>query len=164
MGSADIYAAVDRVPEVADSLVIGAELDGGGYWMPLFVTLAADAELDDELCDRIRSTIREVCSARHVPDEILEAPAIPRTLTGKRLEVPLKRLLQGFDAARVVNAGVVDNPRALDWFRELGERRRTEAGGHLPEPARARVTEGAMTAAASGHSIDSRWSNGRNRI
>ncbi|MDT7621566.1 MAG: acetoacetyl-CoA synthetase [Pseudonocardiales bacterium] len=128
MGSADIYAAVDRVPEVADSLVIGAELDGGGYWMPLFVTLADGAELDDELCDRIRSTIREVCSARHVPDEILEAPAIPHTLTGKRLEVPLKRLLQGFDPARVVNTGVVDNPHALDWFRELGERRRAEAG------------------------------------
>jgi acetoacetyl-CoA synthetase len=63
-----------------------------------------------------------------VPDEILEAPAIPHTLTGKRLEVPLKRLLQGFDPARVVNAGVVDNPHALDWFRELGERRRAEAG------------------------------------
>jgi acetoacetyl-CoA synthetase len=128
MGSADIYAAVDRIAEVTDSLVIGAELDDGGYWMPLFVTLAEGVELDDGLRDRIRSTIREVCSARHVPDEILQAPAIPHTLTGKRLEVPVKRLLQGFDPARAVNAGVVDHPSALEWFRELGERRRAGDG------------------------------------
>ena len=60
----------------------------------------------------------------HVPDEILQAPAIPHTLTGKRLEVPVKRLLQGFDPARAVNAGVVDRPEALRWFTELGARRR----------------------------------------
>lgn len=124
MGSADIYAAVDRIPEVADSLVIGAELDGGGYWMPLFVTLVEGAELDEDLRARIADEIRRTCSARHVPDEILEAPAIPRTLTGKRLEVPVKRLLQGFDPARAVNPGVVDSPEALDWFTELGVRRR----------------------------------------
>jgi acetoacetyl-CoA synthetase len=124
MGSADIYAAVDRVTEVADSLVIGAELDGGGYWMPLFVTLADGVELDDALRERIATTIRETCSARHVPDEILVAPAIPHTLTGKRLEVPVKRLLQGFDPAVAVNAGVVDSPEALDWFVKLGSERR----------------------------------------
>jgi acetoacetyl-CoA synthetase len=125
MGSADIYAAVDRIPEVADSLVIGAELDGGEYWMPLFVSLVEGAVLDDELRARIADEIRRTCSARHVPDEILQAPAIPHTLTGKRLEVPVKRLLQGFDPARAVNAGVVDSPEALDWFTELGARRRT---------------------------------------
>lgn len=124
MGSADIYAAVDRIPEVADSLVVGAELDDGGYWMPLFVTLVDGAELDDALRDRIAGEIRRTCSARHVPDEILVAPAIPHTLTGKRLEVPVKRLLQGFDPARAVNAGVVDSPEALTWFVELGARRR----------------------------------------
>ncbi|GAA4558848.1 acetoacetate--CoA ligase [Pseudonocardia xishanensis] len=133
MGSADIYAAVDRIPEVADSLVIGAELDSGRYWMPLFVTLAEGAELDDALEARIAREIRENCSARHVPDEILVAPAIPHTLTGKRLEVPVKRLLQGFEPSRAVNAGVVDSPEALDWFTELGERRRkvddTTVGG-----------------------------------
>lgn len=130
MGSADIYAAVDRIPEVLDSLVIGAELDGGRYWMPLFVTLADRVELDDALRERIAATIRETCSARHVPDEILVAPAIPHTLTGKRLEVPVKRLLQGFDPARAVNAGVVDNPEVLGWFAELGaERRGVRIGG-----------------------------------
>lgn len=124
MGGADIYAAVDRIPEVDDSLVIGAELAGDAYWMPLFVTLVDGVELDADLTARITEEIRRTCSARHVPDEILVAPAIPRTLTGKRLEVPIKRLLQGFDPARTVNPGVVDSPDALAWFTELGERRR----------------------------------------
>jgi len=126
MGSAEIYAAVDRIPEVADSLVIGAELDNGGYWMPLFVTLTDKAVLDDELRARITDEIRRSCSPRHVPDEILLAPAIPRTLTGKRLEVPVKRLLQGTDIARAVNTGVVDRPDSLSWFADLGTRRRQE--------------------------------------
>jgi acetoacetyl-CoA synthetase len=127
MGSADIYAAVDRIPEVTDSLVIGAELDGGDYWMPLFVTLADGVDLDDALQSRIAEEIRRQCSARHVPDEIIVAPAIPHTLTGKRLEVPVKRLLQFFEPARAVNAGVVDNPESLVWFTELGARRRGAA-------------------------------------
>lgn len=129
MGSADIYAAVDRIPEIADSLVIGAELDDGGYWMPLFVTLSDGAQLDDALRDRVEQTIRTVCSARHVPDEILLAPAIPRTLTGKRIEVPVKRLLQGLDPAQAVNAGVVDNSEVLDWFASLGSARRVGRRG-----------------------------------
>lgn len=130
MGSADIYAAVDRIPQVADSLVIGAEFDDGRYWMPLFVTLVEGCVLDDTLREQIAATIRDVCSPRHVPDEIIEAPAIPHTLTGKRLEVPVKRLLQGFDPARAVNAGVVDTPDVLGWFAELGsERRGADVGG-----------------------------------
>ncbi|WP_425303558.1 acetoacetate--CoA ligase, partial [Nocardia wallacei] len=102
MGSADIYQAVERLPEVAEALVIGAEQPGGGYWMPLFVVLAEGAALTDELCRRIYATIRTEVSPRHVPDEIIAAPAIPHTRTGKRLEVPIKRLLQGADPERVV--------------------------------------------------------------
>lgn len=127
LGSADIYTAVETIPEIADCLVIGAELDGGRYWMPLFVTLAEGATLDDELRTRIASTIRERCSPRHVPDEVVEVPAIPHTLTGKRLEVPVKRLIQGFDPATAVNAGVVDRPDVLDLFVELGRARREDA-------------------------------------
>jgi acetoacetyl-CoA synthetase len=109
--------------------VIGAELDDGDYWMPLFVTLSDGAQLDDALRDRVAQTIRTVCSARHVPDEILLAPAIPRTLTGKRIEVPVKRLLQGLDQAQAVNAGVVDNSDVLDWFASLGAERRAGRRG-----------------------------------
>jgi acetoacetyl-CoA synthetase len=129
LGSADIYSAVEHLPEIADCLVIGAEMRGGGYWMPLFVTLAEGAVLDEPLRDRIRQVIRSRCSARHVPDEIIEAPAIPHTLTGKRLEVPVKRLLQGFAMDKAVNPGVVDRPDVLEFFLELGRRHRGGQAG-----------------------------------
>jgi acetoacetyl-CoA synthetase len=129
LGSADIYTAVERVPEIADCLVIGAEMPDGQYWMPLFVTLAEGTALDEALRERIRQTIRSRCSARHVPDEIIQAPAIPHTLTGKRLEVPVKRLVQGFTPEQAVNAGVVDRPDVLEFFIELGRRRRGKLTG-----------------------------------
>jgi acetoacetyl-CoA synthetase len=119
MGSADIYQAVERLPEVAEALVIGAEQPDGEYWMPLFVVLAAGAELTDELRDRINHTIREQVSPRHVPDEILVAPGVPHTRTGKKLEVPIKKLFQGADAARVVEKSAVDDPALLDWYANL---------------------------------------------
>ncbi|MBI0300925.1 acetoacetate--CoA ligase, partial [Streptomyces sp. PRKS01-29] len=95
MGSADIYEAVERLPEIRESLVIGVEQPDGGYWMPLFVHLAPGATLNEELLTRIKTTIRTQLSPRHVPDEIIEVPGVPHTLTGKRIEVPVKRLLQG---------------------------------------------------------------------
>ena len=119
MGSADIYQAVEGLPEVAEALVIGAEQPDGGYWMPLFVVLADDAQLTDELKARICDTIRAEVSPRHVPDEILEAPGIPHTRTGKKLEVPIKKLLQGGDLGRVVESSAVDNPALLDWYAKL---------------------------------------------
>jgi acetoacetyl-CoA synthetase len=131
MGSAEIYAAVDDIDSVRDSLVIGAELPDGGYYMPLFVVLAPGVELDKVLRDRINLHIRTTCSARHVPDEIVAVPAIPRTLTGKRLEVPVKRLIQGAAMDAVVNVGVVDRPDVLPLFAEAGRRARdaSQAGG-----------------------------------
>lgn len=119
MGSADIYQAVERLPEIAEALVIGAEQPDGGYWMPLFVVLAAGAELTDDLKRRIGEVIRTEVSRRHVPDEIILAPGIPHTRTGKKLEVPIKRLFQGADPARVVERTAVDNPELLDWYAAL---------------------------------------------
>ncbi|MGW5725763.1 acetoacetate--CoA ligase [Nocardia beijingensis] len=116
MGSADIYQSVERLPEIAEALVIGAEQPDGGYWMPLFVTLAPGAELTDELKTRVTSTIRTEVSPRHVPDEIILAPGIPHTRTGKKLEVPIKKLFQGADPSRVVERSAVDNPDLLDWY------------------------------------------------
>ncbi|WP_043658320.1 acetoacetate--CoA ligase [Nocardia thailandica] len=116
MGSADIYQVVEQLPEIAEALVIGAELPDGGYWMPLFVVLAPGAELTDELRDRIARVIRAEVSPRHVPDEILVAPGIPHTRTGKKLEVPIKKLFQGADPARVVERSAVDDPALLDWY------------------------------------------------
>ncbi len=119
MGSADIYQAVERLPEVAEALVIGCEQDDGGYWMPLFVVLADGATLDDALRDRIRKTIRDEVSPRHVPDDIIEAPGVPHTRTGKKLEVPIKKLFAGADAAKVVERTAVDDPALLDWYANI---------------------------------------------
>ncbi|WP_433548629.1 acetoacetate--CoA ligase [Streptomyces sp. CA-294286] len=124
MGSADIYEAVERLPEIRESLVIGLEEPNGGYWMPLFVHLADGAVLDDTLRTRIKNTIRTALSPRHVPDEVIEIPAVPHTLTGKRIEVPVKRLLQGTPLAKAVNPGSVDNIDLLHFYAELARTRR----------------------------------------
>ncbi|WP_225725604.1 MULTISPECIES: acetoacetate--CoA ligase [unclassified Nocardia] len=116
MGSADIYQAVEQLPEITEALVIGAEQPDGGYWMPLFVVLAPGAELTDELKDRINTAVRTQVSPRHVPDEILVAPGIPHTRTGKKLEVPIKKLFQGAEPGRVVERSAVDDPALLDWY------------------------------------------------
>lgn len=119
MGSADIYQSVERLPEIAEALVIGCELPDGGYWMPLFVVLADGAELTDDLRERIKKTIRDEVSPRHVPDEIIEAPGVPHTRTGKKLEVPIKKLFGGADPAKVVERTAVDDPDLLDWYANL---------------------------------------------
>ncbi|WP_280343583.1 acetoacetate--CoA ligase [Nocardia neocaledoniensis] len=119
MGSADIYQVVEQFPEIAEALVIGAEQPDGGYWMPLFVVLAPGAELTEDLKTRVGTAIRTEVSPRHVPDEIREAPGIPHTRTGKKLEVPIKKLFQGADAARVVERSAVDDPALLDWYARI---------------------------------------------
>ncbi|ODQ86847.1 acetoacetate--CoA ligase [Mycolicibacterium flavescens] len=116
MGSADIYQAVERLPEVAEALIIGAEQPDGGYWMPLFVVLTDGNDLTDDLRARINDTIRSEVSPRHVPDEIIVAPGVPHTRTGKKLEVPIKKLFQGADPAKVVERSAVDDPALLDWY------------------------------------------------
>ncbi|APE37291.1 acetoacetate--CoA ligase [Nocardia mangyaensis] len=119
MGSADIYQVVEQFPEIAEALVIGAEQPDGGYWMPLFVVLAPGAELTEELKTRLCAAIRTEVSPRHVPDEIRETPGIPHTRTGKKLEVPIKKLFQGADPARVVERSAVDDPALLDWYARI---------------------------------------------
>src|SRR5690606_20262034 len=117
MGSADIYQAVETLPEIVESLVLGIERPDGTYRMPLFVVLADGATLTDDLKERIRAAVREHASPRHVPDEIVAAPGVPHTLTGKKLEVPLKRILQGADPDRAVDRTAIDDPELLDWYR-----------------------------------------------
>ncbi|MCW2605432.1 MAG: acetoacetyl-CoA synthase [Frankiales bacterium] len=119
MGSADLYAAVEAMPEVVEALVLGVERSDGGYWLPLFVVLAGNAVLDDALVARIKDQVRRQASPRHVPDEVLACPAVPRTTTGKKLEVPLKRIAQGVPVEKALNRGSVADPSAVDWFVEL---------------------------------------------
>jgi acetoacetyl-CoA synthetase len=122
IGSAEIYGAVERLPEVADSLVVGVELDDGGYYMPLFVV--SEREDLEALSATVRQAIRADLSPRHLPDEIVRVPAIPRTLTGKKLEVPVKRILEGLAPEQVAAAGSVDQPELLGWFARFASGRR----------------------------------------
>ena len=116
LGSAEIYTVVDQFDEISDSLVVGAELTDGRYVLALFVVLADGIVLDDSLRRQINARLRAELSPRHVPDAIAETPVVPRTLTGKKLEVPVKAILQGAPPARVAAAGAVDHPQALEWF------------------------------------------------
>jgi acetoacetyl-CoA synthetase len=105
--------------DVLDALVVDIPA-GEGSRMTLFVVLRDGSSLDDGLEAEIRRRIREECSPRHVPDEVLAAPAIPRTLSGKILEVPVKRLLMGAAVGEVASRDSLANPEALDWFARLG--------------------------------------------
>jgi acetoacetyl-CoA synthetase len=118
MGTAEILAAVLALQEIKDALVV--DVDG---WMPLFVTLTGEAELTDELTRRIIARIRDECSPRHLPNEVFAAPAIPRTLTGKALEVPVKRMLAGAAPDAVASRDALANPDALDWFAAFAQQR-----------------------------------------
>jgi acetoacetyl-CoA synthetase len=119
MGSADIYEVVEGIDDVGEAFVVGIDGPDGAYWMPLFVALVPGCDFDEALADKIRNEIRSKLSPRHVPDEIIEAPGIPHTRTGKKLEVPVTGILAGrTDVA--VDPRSIDNPDLLDWYRERG--------------------------------------------
>jgi acetoacetyl-CoA synthetase len=100
--------------------------------MPLFVVLASGARLDDSLRAEIRTRIREALTARHLPDEIVQAPAVPRTLNGKKLEVPIKKILLGAQAEDAVNPASLSNPEALSFFMHYAETLRQARSGGTP--------------------------------
>jgi acetoacetyl-CoA synthetase len=116
MGTSEIYRAVLATPDVVDALVVDIPREGTDGWMPLFVVLAEGQRLDDDLIGRIRRRVREDCSPRHVPDEIFQIEAVPRTLSGKVLEVPVKRILMGTPPEHAASRESLANPAALDYF------------------------------------------------
>ncbi len=128
LGSSDFYDVLEAMPEIAESLVIGVDLPDDEYWLGLFVVTANGAELDDDLRRTIESTLRTRLSPRHVPDEIVSAPGIPHTLTGKRLEVPIKRLMAGQPLEKAANLASVDSPENLLWFAEFASDWRQRRG------------------------------------
>ena len=119
MGTSEIYRAVLSLDEIADALVVDVPRDGEESWMPLFVVLAEGVELDEELTKRIAAAVREQCSPRHVPNEVRAIAEVPRTLSGKVLEVPVKRILMGTPPERAASRESLANPAALDPFVEL---------------------------------------------
>jgi acetoacetyl-CoA synthetase len=122
MGTAEIYRAVLALDEIADALVVDVA-QGDDAWMPLFVVLRASAELDDDLKKAIAKRVREDCSPRHVPSEVFEVKEIPRTLSGKVLEVPVKKILSGTPADKAASRDSLQNPESLDYFVELAKTR-----------------------------------------
>lgn len=140
IGTAEIYAAVLSDEEIADALAVDVPPPDGTSEssMLLFVVLTDGARLDDRLVARLRARIRCECSPRHVPDEVIAVPEVPRTLTGKLLEVPIKRILMGHDPRSAANREGLATPAAFDWFVEFARRRsRTSQSGatvHVHDP------------------------------
>jgi acetoacetyl-CoA synthetase len=122
MGTSEIYRAVQTVPEVLDSLVVDVPRPGTEGWMPLFVVLDQDVSLDERLTGEIKRRIREQCSPRHVPDEVFQVAEVPRTLSGKVLEVPVKRILTGTPPEQAASRDSLANPESLDYFVSLAGR------------------------------------------
>jgi acetoacetyl-CoA synthetase len=125
MGTSEIYRAVLSVDEVVDALVVDLPKPGTEGWMPLFLVLREGVELDDELTKQIARQVRERCSPRHVPDQAFQIDAVPRTLSGKVLEVPVKRILMGTPAEQAASRDSLANPAALDYFTEMAARLET---------------------------------------
>jgi acetoacetyl-CoA synthetase len=121
MGTAEIYSAVEKVDEVAESLVVDVTTPEKAY-MPLFVVLKEGVELTDDLKKRINVRIREECSPRHIPNEIFAVEEIPKTLNGKKLEVPVKKILSGTPPDEAASRDSLANPEALDSFAALARR------------------------------------------
>ncbi|NJK80297.1 MAG: acetoacetate--CoA ligase [Chloroflexaceae bacterium] len=126
MGTSDIYRAVEDLSEVLDSLVIDIDIPGKASYMPLFVVLREGQTLDEGLTRAIKRKIRETLSPRHVPDDIYQISDVPRTLSGKKLEVPIKKIMMGMPIARAANPDAMRNPDVLVYFTNLTEQLRKE--------------------------------------
>ncbi len=122
MGSSEIYRIVEGLSEVLDSLIIGVELPGGNYYMPLFVVLKDGVELDDALKAKIKGRLRSGISPHHVPDEVIAIPAVPRTLSGKKLEVPVKKLFMGVPVEKAISTDAMSNPQSIEYFVEFADK------------------------------------------
>jgi acetoacetyl-CoA synthetase len=122
MGTSEIYRAVHSIDEVVDAVVVDVPRPGTDGWMPLFVVLADGVVLDDALEGEIKSRVREQCSPRHVPDAVFQIREVPRTLSGKVLEVPVKRILAGAEPERAASRDSLANPEALDYFVDLARK------------------------------------------
>jgi acetoacetyl-CoA synthetase len=116
IGTAEIYAALESVEEITDALIVNLDLPGGGFFMPLFVTLEDGAVLDDALRGKIARRLRSQYTGRHVPDQVIRVAAIPVTLTGKKMEVPVRKILLGVPPDEAANRNAMANPASLDAF------------------------------------------------
>jgi acetoacetyl-CoA synthetase len=121
IGTAEIYRAIDKIPEIKDSLIINLEQPDGSDRMPLFVLLMPDVTLDDALKTKIKQILRSEYTPRHVPDEIIEVADIPYTISGKKMESPVKKVLQHKPLDKAFNRDSMKNPESMDFFIRLAE-------------------------------------------
>ncbi len=121
IGTAEIYRAIDKINEVKDSLIVNIELSAGGDFMPLFVVMEEGKTLDENIIHKIKSQLRQEYSPRHVPDKIISVPDIPYTISGKKMEAPVKRILKGMDTQKAANKGAMRNPESLSIFEEFAK-------------------------------------------
>jgi acetoacetyl-CoA synthetase len=124
IGTSEIYRSLATLEGIEDSLIVNLDLPGGKFFMPLFVKLKPGLQLNDAIVDSIRSKLRTEYSPRHVPDKIYQVPDIPYTLTGKRMEVPVRRILAGYPLEKAANRDAVANPAALEFFVEYARTQR----------------------------------------
>jgi acetoacetyl-CoA synthetase len=135
MGTAEIYAAVERLPEIADAMIIDVEDREGDNRLLLFIVPSEGRTVDAAMETAVAAAIRTGLSPRFVPDRLIAAPGIPRTLSGKKQELPIKRLFAGWPVAKVVNAGATATPELLPWYIEQAQR--WQQGAAAPADRRA---------------------------
>ena len=123
MGTSELYRAVEALPEVLDSMVVDLEYLGRDSYMPLFVVLREGLTLDAALRQRLNDAVKVALSPRFVPDEVFQVAEIPRTLTGKKQELPIKKLLLGQPIDKVINKDAMANAACLDWYVDFAARR-----------------------------------------
>ncbi len=121
IGTAEIYRALDQLPEIKDSLIVNIEYPDGSDWMPLFVTLQEGGVLDDALVQRVKQTLRKTYSPRHVPDEVVAVPDIPYTISGKKMETPVKKILQHKPLDKAYNKDSMKNPECMEFFKQFAK-------------------------------------------
>jgi acetoacetyl-CoA synthetase len=122
MGTSEVYRVVESMPQVADSLVVDMEFLGGRPYMPLFVVMRGENQLDDAVREAIKKRMRTELSPKMVPDDIIAVPEIPRTLNGKKIEVPVRRIFLGADPSKVYNPGSLRNPESMKFFIEFARK------------------------------------------
>lgn len=122
IGTAEIYRIVEQILGVQDSLVVCCERDDGGFYMPLFLQLGEGVNLNEKLIQKIKSELRQKCSPRHVPDDFLQVAEIPYTLTGKKMEIPVRKLLMGNNVEYAYSKDAMKNPKSMEYFIQLSKK------------------------------------------
>ena len=122
MGTSELYRAVESLPEVLDAMVVDLEYLGRESYMPLFVVLREGVALDQAMRQRLNGAVRDALSPRFVPDDIFQVAEIPRTLSGKKQELPIKKLMLGQPIDKVLNRDAMANPHCLAWYIDMAQR------------------------------------------